>query len=376
MHVAINAHLFSPAAGYRQAGVSGYISQLLGHFWKTPDDDMRWTVYAPPGVNHALLHAPPSVKLHSSRLPTTNPLARIAWEQVIAPSVLLRDRPDVLLCPLNVVPLLSPCPSVVTVHDLAFLRFDLHKRAKRRYLSALTRLSVKRAAHVITVSEFTRREVLDLLEVDPDKVTAIPNGRDERLQPQERAAIEAFRQQHDLPARFLLFVGTLEPRKNVPTLLRAYAQVKDQLNMPLLIGGGKGWRYDEIFALVQQLDVEQDVRFLGFLPQDDLVLYYAAATVLVYPSLYEGFGFPPLEAMSVGTPVITSNVSSLPEVVGDAALTVSPQDVAALANALVRLACDPTLQQELRNRGLVRAQQFSWQRAAAETVSVLRQVAG
>jgi glycosyltransferase involved in cell wall biosynthesis len=313
--------------------------------------------------------------LRASRLPTVNPLARIVWEQLIAPPVLLRDRPDVLLCPLNVVPLLAPCPAVVTVHDLAFLRFDLHKSAKRRYLSVLTRLSVKRAAHVITVSEFTRREVLELLNVPPDKVTTIHNGRDERLQPQEPASIEAFRQQHDLPPRFLLFVGTLEPRKNLPTLLRAYAEVKDQLNLPLLIGGGKGWRYDEIFALVQQLGIEQHVRFLGFLPQDDLALYYAAATVVIYPSLYEGFGFPPLEAMSVGTPVITSNVSSLPEVVGNAALTVSPQDVTELANAILRLASDPALQAELRSRGLIQAQQFSWQRAASETIRVLRHVA-
>ncbi len=376
MHVGINAHLLSPVPGYRQAGVSRYIDQLLRHLWRVPAPQPRWSVYAPPGVSRALLDAPPQVSLRTGRLPTTHPLARIAWEQAIAPLVLLRDRPDVLLCPLNVVPLLAPCRSVVTVHDLAFLRFDLHKPAKRRYLTVLTRLSVRRATHVITVSEFTRREVLALLGAPAAKVTAIPNGRDARYQPLTQAAVEDFRSKKQLPSRFLLFVGTLEPRKNVPTLIRAYAEARAEIGMPLLIGGGKGWRYDDIFALVQELGLERDVQFLGFLDSDELPHYYAAATALVYPSLYEGFGFPPLEALAMGTPVVTSDAASLPEVVGDAALLVPPQDVGALAHALVRVVRDVGLRAELRERGFVQARRFSWDRTAAETLRVLQAAAG
>lgn len=373
MHTAINAHLLSPVAGYRQAGVSVYIQQLLSHLWPAAPND-RWTVYAPPGVTRERIHAPSSVKLRISRLPTSKPLARILWEQAVAPAVLLRDRPDVLLCPLNVMPLLAACPTVVTVHDLAFLRFNLHQSAKRRYLSALTRLSVKRAAHVITVSEFTRREVLDLLKIDPARVTAIPNGRDERFAPVDLATVERFRATKGLPPRFVLFIGTLEPRKNVTTLIRAYAQA--DLALPLLIGGGKGWRYDDVFALVRELGLEQRIQFTGFIDHEDLPLYYAAATAFVYPSLYEGFGIPPLEAMASGTPVIVSTAGALTEVVGKAGLAVPPQDVAALAAALVRVTDDEALRLTLRARGLERAQQFSWQRAAADTVRVLRMAAG
>ncbi len=373
-HFAINAHLLSPTTGYRQAGVSGYIQQLLSHLWAVAPAD-RWTVYAPPGVSRALIDAPPPVTLRVSRLPTTNPLARIVWEQAVAPPVLLRDRPDALLCPLNVAPLLAPCPTVVTVHDLAFLRFRLHQPAKRLYLAALTRVSVRRAAHVITVSEFTRREVLDLLGVPPAKVTAIPNGRDPRFQPVDESTLAAFRARMRLPPRFLLFVGTLEPRKNVPTLLRAYARVKERLRLPLVIGGGKGWLYDEIFALVRELSINDEVRFLGFVDRDDLPLLYAAATAFVYPSLYEGFGFPPLEAMASGTPVVVSDAGSLQEVVGDAGMIVPARDVDALAESLVRVTHDDAWRAELRARGLRRARQFCWEDAAAATVDILRQVA-
>jgi len=379
MHIGFNAHLLSPEAGYRQAGVSSYIDLLLRELWQSATGrppHARWTIYTPPGISRTSLGAPQHVQVRTSSLSTTKPLVRIAWEQFIAPAALLHDQVDVLFCPLNVVPLLAPCPTVVTVHDLAFLRFDLHKPAKRRYLAALTRLSVGRARHVITVSEFTRLEVLELLKIGPQKVTAIPNGRDERFQPADATTIERFRQSNELPPRFVLFVGTLEPRKNVTTLIEAYARARAHLDMPLVIAGGKGWRYDDIFARVQALGLDQHVRFTGFVARDELPLYYAAATVLVYPSLYEGFGFPPLEALAMGTPVITSNAASLPEVVGDAALLVPPKDVDALAEALVRIINDQELRLHLRARGLQQAKRFSWARAADQTLDVLHRIYG
>lgn len=371
IHFAINAHLLSPEPGYRQAGVSEYIDQIMHHLWAlTPDE--RWTVYAPPGVTRETLNAPENVRLRTSRINTTNPLARICWEQIIAPVVLLRDQPDVLFCPLNVAPLTTICPTIVVVHDLAFLRYKMHKPAKRFYLSLLTRLSVKRASHVLTVSEFTRREVMELLHVPDYKVAAVPNGRKEDFGLVETEAVAQFRAQNDLPPQFLLTVGTLEPRKNIPTLIRAYAEAKDRLGMPLLIGGGKGWLYDEIFALVSELGLQQDVRFIGFIPREQLQLYYAAATAFVYPSLYEGFGLPLLEAMSVGTPVVTSDAGALIEVAGDAALIVPATDATQMAEALVRITQDDQLRAELRAKGLARAQKFSWHAAAKETLRWLQ----
>ncbi|HEY0736887.1 MAG TPA: glycosyltransferase family 1 protein [Herpetosiphonaceae bacterium] len=371
IHFAINAHLLSPEPGYRQAGVSEYIDQIMRHLWAlTPDE--RWTVYVPPGVTRETLSAPEHVRLHASRFQTSKPTTRILWEQAIAPAALLRDRPNILFCPLNVVPMLASCPTIVMVHDLAFLRYKMHKPAKRFYLSVLTWLSVKRASHVLTVSEFTRREVMELLHVPDYKVSAVPNGRKEDFGPVEPEVVARFRAQNDLPPQFLLTVGTLEPRKNIATLIRAYAEAKDRLGMPLLIGGGKGWLYDEIFALVNELGLQQDVRFIGFIPREQLQLYYAAATGFVYPSLYEGCGLPLLEAMSVGTPVVTSDAGALVEVAGDAALIVPATDVTQMAEALVRISQDEPLRAELRAKGLARAQNFSWRAAAKETLHWLQ----
>ena len=374
MHFAVNAQLLSPVAGYRQAGVSTYIAQLLQHLLPAAPAD-RWTVYAPAGVK-GMLQPPPNTRLRTSRLPTTNPIMRIAWEQLVAPLMMIRDRPAAMFCPLNVIPLLMRRPAVVTVHDLAFLRFpDRFRPERRRYLAVLTRLSVQRAAHVLTDSAFTRREVITLLGVAPGKVTVAPLGRDERLGPLAPSTVAQFRQERQLPERFLLFLGTLEPRKNLATLLRAYAQSREGIGMPLVVAGGKGWLYEPIFELIDELGLRDDVLFAGFAPREELSFWYNAATAFVYPSLYEGFGLPPLEAMQCGTPVVSSNAASLPEVVGDAALTVDPTNVDALAAALLQIATDPALREELRSRGLQRAQHFSWDRTAAETLAVLRAVA-
>jgi glycosyltransferase involved in cell wall biosynthesis len=373
MHIAVNAHLLSPVSGYRQAGISGYVEQLLRRMLRL-NDDTRWTVYAAPGVSPDRVGAPEGVRWRQSLLPTTIPQGRILWEQFVAPGLLAIDRPDLLFCPLNVVPLLTPCKTVVTVHDLAFLRFNVHRTAKRKYLSVMTRASVRRANHVITVSEFTRQEVIDLLNVHPERVTAIPNGRDERMTPLDADAAQAFRVRKQLPSRFLLFIGTLEPRKNLPTLLRAYATAKDRLDMPLLIGGGKGWWFQEIFDLVKSLGITDKVRFLGFVPAEELPRYYATATALVYPSLYEGFGLPPLEALASGLPVVTSDARAVCEVVGDAAISVPALDADALAGALIRITQDEALRQQLRSRGLIRAENYSWERAAKETLHLLRRI--
>lgn len=371
MHFAVNGHLLSPVGGYRQAGVSRYIEQLLRRLLPAAPAD-QWTVYLPQGVakDYAQL---PNTRLRASRLPTTHPIGRIIWEQCVAPATLLRDRPAVLFCPLNVVPFLAPCPTVVCVHDLAFLRFpELRRPAKRRYLAALTRLSVHRAAHVLTVSEFTRREVIELLGVAPEKVTAIPNGADERIGPVAPGVVDEFRKAKELPEQFLLFLSTLEPRKNLATLLRAYARRREAIGMPLIVAGGKGWLYEPIFELVKELDLGDAVRFVGFVPGDELGLWYNAATAFVYPSLYEGFGLPPLEAMQCGTPVVTSHAASLPEVVGDAALLVEPMSVEDWSEALVRVATDSALRDDLRERGLRQARQFTWERAASGTLAALR----
>ncbi len=172
----------------------------------------------------------------------------------------------------------------------------------------------------------------------------------------------------------MLYLGTLEPRKNIPNLLRAYAKVKHEVGMPLLIGGGKGWNFDEIFSTYEQLQLHDSVSFLGYVPGEELPLWYNAATAFIYPSRYEGFGIPPLEAMASGTPVLTTNATSIPEVVGDAAIQVDPDDLEQMAQELVRIANDASLRDDLRERGLLRAQAFSWENLAKATLDVYRKV--
>ncbi len=372
-HVAVNAQLLSPEPGYRQAGVSRYIAELLHGMWHLRPD-VRWTVYCARGVGGHSFPEPPPASVHirpSVRSPTGSPAVRIGWEQAVLPVLIERDRPDVLLSPLNVVPALGRCRKVVVVHDLAFLRLKAHRSSRRNYLTHMTRMSVRRADHIVTVSEFTRGEVLELFDVPESKVTAIPNGLGSQFAPRSPQELATFRQRVGLPKRYLLFVGTLEPRKNLAGLFRAYAAVREALDMPLVVVGGKGWMVDPVLDVVRELGLEADVRFEGFVPDVDLPLYYGAASAVAYPSLYEGFGLPPLEAMASGTPVITSEGSSLSEVVGDAAVLVKPGDDGALADALVRVAGDEPLRRRLSSAGLRQAATFSWRRTAATTLDVL-----
>ncbi|RMD75570.1 MAG: glycosyltransferase family 1 protein [Chloroflexi bacterium] len=374
MHVVINAHLLAHTTSFRRAGVSHYIEQVLLHLAQI-DHENTYTIYTTRGLNQAALGLPPNFVVKPSRLPTINPRIRIPWEQGIAP-FLLRGKVDLYHGCLNVAPLLSPVPTVITIHDLAFIRFPQTFRTYNRiYLDLATRLSARRASRILAVSEHTKREVAGLLGISPERIVVTPNATRSHFRPFAADIIDQFRARKGLPARFILYVGTLEPRKNLTTLLEAFALVSRRVPaVPLLIGGGKGWMYQPIFARLAQLNLQDRVKFVGYIPEEELPLWYAAATIFVFPSMYEGFGMPPLEAMACGTPVITSNTSSLPEVVGDAGLMVDPAAPAALADAMMQLLTDADLYAALRQRGLERARRFSWAETAAKTLAVYREV--
>jgi glycosyltransferase involved in cell wall biosynthesis len=376
MHVAINAHLLAHTRSFRRAGVSHYIEQVLNHLGAI-DQQNRYTIYTTRGLDQAALGLPANFHVRPSRLPTINPRVRIPWEQFLAPLLLRRIKADLFHGTLNVVPLACPVPSVVTVHDLAFIRFPQTFRAyNRTYLDFATRLTVRRAARILTVSEHTRREVIGLLGVPPERVVVTPNAARAHFRPPAPAAVSRLRARHNLPEQFVLYVGTLEPRKNLTTLLEAFVEVARQSDAPLLIGGGKGWLYTSIFERLEALGLRDRVRFVGYIEEDELPLWYAAATAFVFPSIYEGFGMPPLEAMACGTPVVTSNTSSLPEVVGDAGIMVDPYDASALATALIQVLRDAELRAELRVRGLQRAAQFTWSVTAERTLRAYEAAAG
>ncbi|MDX6540374.1 MAG: hypothetical protein QOI71_1984 [Gaiellales bacterium] len=267
-----------------------------------------------------------------------------------------------------------PCPAIVTVHDLSFARApELFSRRDRRLLG-LVRGSVRRAARVIAVSEFTRRDLCEVYGVDPGKVVAIPNGVSGRFRPVEGAK-EQVRRRFGIDRRYVLCVGALQPRKNVPLVIEAYARVVGSgTDCELVVAGGdRGGRLDVLDAILRTR-LTGRVHLVGRVEDDELAALYSAARALVFPSLYEGFGLPALEAMACGTPVIASNTTGLAEAVGDAALTVDPRSAEEVAEALRRVLGDDALRSQLVAAGLARAAEFTWGRAARGTADAYRAV--
>jgi glycosyltransferase involved in cell wall biosynthesis len=373
VRIAFNAQLLSYGQWYRSAGISRYIDRtLVGLARFLPSDSM--IAFVGPDV---LVDAPALrwLRLIQTHLPTYRPLARIVWEQTVLPVALRRLGIDLLHAPAYVAPLVLPCPSVVTFHDLSFyLLPDAFNRQNRIYLRTLSRLTAKRARRVIAVSEATRQDLVHLLDVDPTRIDVVYNGVDERFRPEANSErLARFRRERGLPEQFILYLGTLEPRKNIPTLLRAYAAARQRgLTAPLVLAGGRGWRDQTIEPLIEELGMTGAVRLVGFVPMDEQVLWYNAATLFAFPSRYEGFGFPVLEAMACGTPVVASNRSALPEVVGDAGVLVDPDEPEALAEVLVSVVHDDAWREDLARRGRQRAEQFTWDEAARATFESYR----
>jgi glycosyltransferase involved in cell wall biosynthesis len=372
VRVGLIGHLLSFEASYRQAGVSRYAEALVRELPQA-DPDLDLVVFTGPQRPPDDREFPDSIDWKHARVPTSSPPVRIAWEQSTGMTVAKRYGLDLVHAPVNVTPYITGVPRVVTVHDLAFHLFpEQYPGAKQRYLRLMTRLSVRRASRVIAVSEATRQDVIRLYGADPDKVVTVPNGIGPEMRVLPTVEVERFRRDHDLPNQFILFVGTLQPRKNLETLLRAWARVARETGWGLVVAGATGWHHEPILATARSLDVADQVRFVGYVPGNELPLWYNAAGVFIYPSIYEGFGLPLIEAMACGTPVIAADSSSLPEVTGDAGLIVGPRDVEGFARAILTLARSAEMRQELSERGLRHAAAYSWRRTAEETLAVYR----
>ncbi len=308
-----------------------------------------------------------------------SPLSRLWREHVLLPKACRKLRVDVLHCPKSAIPLLSPhCPVVVTLHDLIPLQHpELETRLAHWYWRLHIPMAVRSSNFIITISEFARREILDAFEVPEERIMVILNGFDRRMLLKREASTGSIvRDKYGLPESYLLYVGTIQPRKNIGTMIEAYVQLRREkgVNQKLVIVGRKGWLYESLFTRIKDLELENEVIFTGFVPDDDLAYLYDGASVFVYLSLFEGFGIPPLEAMACAIPVVCSNTTSLPEVIGDAGISVAPTDVPSVVDAIASILNEPDLAAKLRSKGRLRAELFSWEKAAEEVLSVYRQI--
>jgi glycosyltransferase involved in cell wall biosynthesis len=377
VRVAFNAQLLSYRPGYRAAGISRYIDRTLAHL----EPHLKGTgsvAFVGPDVP-ASAEALAWLTVRQTRLPTQHPIVRILWEQIVLPVAIRQSSADLVHCPAYASPFLGGRRAVVTFHDLSFrVMPEAFNRSNRLYLDAFSRLAAASAARFIAVSEATRRDLVAFLGISRERIDVVYNGVDRRFQPYDNQdAMRAFRESKGLPEQFILFLGTLEPRKNVPMLVKAYAAARQRgVTAPLVLAGGGGWGDLRLRALIAELGLESSVRLAGFVAMDEQVLWYNAATLFAFPSLYEGFGLPVLEAMACGTPVITSNQSSLPEVVGTAGITVDPHEPDSLADALVAAMRDEEARADLSARGLSQARSFTWERAAQETYDTFRRAIG
>jgi glycosyltransferase involved in cell wall biosynthesis len=306
-----------------------------------------------------------------------NPAIRLIWEQAAFPGLVRRHKVDLLHSLHYTRPLKLPCKSVVTFHDMTFLLFpQFHTRAKRLFFPLAIRYSAASADAIIADSENTRQDAIRLLGISPQKIFGVPLGVDERFRPfTDPFILSQVKEKYTLPDHFILYVGLVEPRKNLSLLVESYKNlISEGIPHPLVIVGRLGWMYQSVLKEIERLGLKDRVHFTGYIPFQDLPMVYNLADIFVYPTVYEGFGLPPLEAMACGTPVITTAVSSIPEHVGDAGILVPPNDARAITRAMAAVLSDAALKEKLIERGPKQASYFTWERTARKTLQVYQKL--
>jgi glycosyltransferase involved in cell wall biosynthesis len=368
MRIGIDARIVH----YVRGGIPNYVLRLLKPLAQLDSD-----------TDYYVLH---SRKSHTPLIPGPNfhPVAcwtppHNQWERWALGIEVARLGLDLLHTTDFVPPAFGYRWSVITVHDLTFLHYPQFLTAESyRYYNRQIEWAVRRADHILADSYATKSDLAALLHVPLEKVTVVHLAADPAFRPLREAEAAQAAAQYNLEPGYLLCVGTLEPRKNLPGLLLAYRLLLDAkvATADLVLVGSKGWLYDEIFERVEQLHLDGRVRFLHGVPDGDLPGLYNAASALVTPSFYEGFGLPALEAMACGTPVVVADRSSLPEVVGEAGLLIDPDDPDDIAQALARALTDEVLRAQMRRAGLAQAAHFTWEQTAQETLAVYQAVLG
>ncbi|HEX4348382.1 MAG TPA: glycosyltransferase family 1 protein [Vicinamibacterales bacterium] len=366
MYIAFDGTTLRPG----RTGVGYYTEHLLHHLVQEGQGDEVVVVSNRPVDTTRPLPSRVRVDAPSSRVP------RLVWMQTLAPRALRRLHPDIAHFTNGMVPLASPVPTVVTIHDMSLTMYPRFHPSRRVLLNRpLVDLAARRADAIITVSQSAKRDIMKVYGLPADRVHVVHEAAAPSFtRVDDVAALARVRKQHGLPERFILYVGTIEPRKNLPRLIEAFAKrhLSGDLPHTLVCAGPYGWLSRDLEALLDRLKIRHAVHFAGYLPFDDLPALYSLAEMFVFPSLYEGFGLPVIEAMACGVPVVTGDVAALNEVGGQAVERVGSLDADSLGDAMTSLAGDRARREELTRLGLERAQTFSWQRAARETLDVYK----
>lgn len=373
MHLALNAYFWNrPDTGSGQ-----YTRQLVYHLNRHVSDLQVTLVY--PHADEPR-QVPPSVILH--RTPSSaGHLGKLLFEQIGFPRACRKVNADVAHVPYWGPPLRCPAPLVVTVHDLITLAIRDYRRGLRaRLYNALVSAAARGATHIITDSQFSRDEIISRLHVPAERVTSIYLATGAQYKPQSDLLLDmAVTQKYDLPDFYVLYLGGYALHKNVMTLLLAYTYVAQALgeDYPLVLAGSRpapGANFPDYDEYIRHSNLEKYVRWIGYVDEEDKPALYRNAMCFAFPSRYEGFGLPPLEAMACGTPVVTTNATSLPEVVGEAAFALDPDDARQMAGSIISLLIQDNFAEEMKQQGLQQAARFSWQQTAAETVVVYDQL--
>ncbi|MBI2303191.1 MAG: glycosyltransferase family 4 protein [Chloroflexi bacterium] len=363
------------AAVNQRAGIGRFVRELVAALLEA-DEDNHYMLLLPPGQK-----VPCPSGAESRHLPFSPRLMTIFWHRLglPLPAELFTGALDLFHSPDFVLPPLRNTRAIVTVHDLSFMVLpQCAAPGLVRYLNRVVPRSIERATLVLADSVSTMKDLASLLGVPEAKVAVVPGGVGSQFHPvTEEDTLAAIRRRYNLDGPFILGVGTLEPRKNWEGLVEAFHRLRREMNIPhrLVVAGGKGWLWEGIFRRVAELGLEEEITFLGFVPEADLPPLLSLADVFAYPSLYEGFGLPPLEAMACGTPVVASNVSSLPEVLGEAALLVAPGDTLSLAEALYQVLSEEKQRHSLSEKGRAQAARFTWEAAAQKMITQYRRLA-
>lgn len=369
MRIAIDARpsqgAFTGDATYSR----GYISGIM----ELDSSDEYYLYYMAKLANPEVIE---KANIHQKVLSASN--WRI-WSTIAFPAAVKKDYIDIAHVQYSIPPFVSS-KIVTSVHDVSFKRHPEFFTPKDRFILDMgMRLACKKADMVFALSEYTKSEICSLYPIDEDRVRVVYPGIDSIFAPRDkdesRMVVETRYNIHD---PFILSVGVIQPRKNLPRLLEAFAICKKDATFrhKLVIVGKYGWMADDISKRINELNIADDIVLTGYVPYDDLPYLYSAADIFVYPSVYEGFGLPPLEAMACGTPAITGDRTSLPEVVGDAGITVNPDSAEEFAAAIIEVLRNQSLQSELRKRGLVQAARFSWAKMAKQVNDLYHEIAG